>query len=362
MVGENDIKDLFIYSIDEIFPEKSVTLLSEKKDGTVLFALLVLFFFLFLGDDIMIDLHYDLLSILYYCYKKNDFSYIKTIQKYYEENVVHGVVANLYFMSEDEMKEESGDWFEPVNVVERFRIATNLFLKFFPELEVIYSIEGCDYIEGPEELEELYKLGLRNILLVWNNKNRYGSGNQSDSGLTDEGRVLLRKAIDLGISIDLSHMNRNTFSDTVKLLKEEKAKGKQFSVIVSHSNCYDLYPHDRNLTDQQLLSIKEFSPVVGLVSYGPFVSSSEDRGKLAKRYVEHIVHMVELLGIDSVGVATDDMSFGPVLFGDSEDIQIFDYGQVGKQLTALLKDTFTEDEINQILYKNSYEKLFRKKE
>ena len=308
----------------------------------------------------MIDLHYDLLSILYYCYKKNDFSYINKIQEYYKENEVRGVVANLYFMNEEEMKEEMGELFDSIDVVERFRISTSLFQKYFPNLDVVYSIEGCDFIQRPEELEDLYKLGLRNILLVWNNKNRYGSGNRSSGGLTDLGRVFLRKVIDLGISIDLSHMNPATFSDTVELLKEEKRKGKDVIVIASHSNCYDLYSHPRNLRDEQLLSLKELSPVIGLVSYGPFVSSSKDIEELAKNYVEHIVHVRDLLGIDSVGLSTDDMKFGPALFGDEDDIQIFDYGRVGKQIRALLKDTFTEEDIDKVLYKNSYNKLFRR--
>ena len=308
----------------------------------------------------MIDLHYDLLSILYYCYKKNDFRYIKKLQEYYKENNVRGVVANLYFMNEEEMREEMKELFEPIDVVERFRISTTLFRKYFPNLDAVYSIEGCDFIQGPEELEKLYQLGLRNILLVWNNKNRYGSGNCSSDGLTKEGRVLLRKAIDLGISIDLSHMNPKTFSDTMLFLKEEKQKGRDVTVIVSHSNCYDLYPHVRNLSDEQLLSIKEFSPVVGIVSYGPFVSSSENREELMKKYVEHLVHVRDLLGIDSVGVSTDDMKFGPALFGDEDDIQIFDYSQVGKQIKESLKDTFTQEEINKVLYENSYNKLFRR--
>ena len=308
----------------------------------------------------MIDLHYDLLSILYYCYKKNDFRYIKKLQEYYKENNVRGAVANLYFLYEEEMKEEMKELFEPIDVVERFRISTTLFRKYFPNLNAVYSIEGCDFIQGPEELEKLYQLGLRNILLVWNNKNRYGSGNCSSDGLTKEGRVLLRKAIDLGISIDLSHMNPKTFSDTVLFLKEEKQKGRDITVIVSHSNCYDLYPHVRNLSDEQLLSIKEFSPVVGLVSYGPFVSSSENREELMRKYVEHLVHVRDLLGIDSVGVSTDDMKFGPALFGDEDDIQVFDYSQVGKQIKELLKDTFTQEEINKVLYENSYNKLFRR--
>lgn len=308
----------------------------------------------------MIDLHYDLLSILYYCYKRDDFDYIKTIQRYYQENGVRGVVANLYFMSEDEMKEELGELYEPVDVVEMFRTSTSLFCKYFPNLDVVYSIEGCDYIDNLSQLEELYQLGLRNILLVWNNKNKYGSGNRSGDGLSEEGKEFLRKAIELGISIDLSHMNLNTFSDTVSLLKEEKDNGRDVKVVVSHSNCYNLYSHPRNLTDEQLLSLQDLNPVIGLVSYGPFVSSSENLEELKELYVKHILHVRDLLGIDAVGVSTDDMKFDTVLFDADDDIQVFTYSNVYDEVKELLGKVLGEKEIYKVLYENSYNQLFRK--
>ena len=306
----------------------------------------------------MIDLHYDLLSILYYCYLKNDFSYIEEVKKRISSSGVLGIVCNLYFMSKDEMKEEMGDKYQDISVVEMFRISTKLFYEYFPDVKAIFSIEGCDFVER-EDLDELYSLGLRNILLVWNNKNKYGSGNRSDKGLTEEGKQFLRKAIDLGISIDLSHMNHNTFYDTVSLLKEEKNKGKDVCVIVSHSNCYSLCNHPRNLDDEQILSLKEFNPVIGLVSYGPFVSSSTDIGQLRKEYVEHIKHVISLLGEDAVGVSTDDMKFDYELLGNSDDIQLFPYKSIGNELEKLLKEMGISN-VKKIMFENSYNKLFRR--
>ena len=306
----------------------------------------------------MIDLHYDLLSILYYCYLKNDFSYIEEVKKRISSSGVLGIVCNLYFMSKDEMKEEMGDKYQDISVVEMFRISTKLFHEYFPDVKAIFSIEGCDFVEI-DDLDELYSLGLRNILLVWNNKNKYGSGNRSDKGLTEDGKKFLRKAIDLGISIDLSHMNHNTFYDTVSLLKEEKNKGKDVCVIVSHSNCYSLCNHPRNLDDEQILSLKEFNPVIGLVSYGPFVSSSTDIGQLRKEYVEHIKHVISLLGEDVVGVSTDDMKFDYELLGNSDDIQLFPYKSIGNELEKLLKEKGISN-VKKIMFENSYNKLFRR--
>ena len=187
----------------------------------------------------MIDLHHDLLSIMYYSYLKNDYSYLKEWVKCFREDNVSGLLANLYFMNKKEMALEIGDDRE-INVVEMFKKSTEMFKEYLPNINVIFSIEGCDYIKDVNELEELYNLGLRNILLVWNNPNRYGSGNNDSYGLTNAGREFLIKAIDLGISIDLSHMNKNTFYDTIDLIREQKALGKDVKVIASHSNCFEI--------------------------------------------------------------------------------------------------------------------------
>lgn len=309
----------------------------------------------------MIDMHYDILSVLYSSYIQGDFSYIENWVKNYNNDNVTGIIANLYFMSEDEMEEELGDYFDKnVSVLDMFRVVVCLFEKYLPNTKVVYSIEGCDYIKDCDELEKLYQFGLRNILLVWNNKNKYGSGNRSDDGLTFLGKEFLIKAIDLGISIDLSHMNKNTFWDTIDLLREQKKLGKSFKVIVSHSNCFSLCRNSRNLDDEQILALKEFDVIMGIVSYEPFVSEREDISDdlLKDKYLEHINHVVSLLGIDHVGIATDDMTFATSLFGVDEGKEVFSYHNIKSDLTKLLSRVYNKDEIEKILYRNIYNKLF----
>ena len=279
----------------------------------------------------MIDMHYDLLSILYQCYLRMDFSYINKIMSVFRNDNVSGLLANLYFMNEEEMKEELGDNYGEIDVVDMFRVSTKLFKEYFPDLNVIYSIEGCDYIKDLDELEELYNLGLRNILLVWNNPNKYGSGNKGDYGLTDEGREFIKKAIDLGISIDFSHMNKNTFNDTYELIKEEIKNGKSVKVIASHSNSYSVCPHIRNLTDEQLKCLKELDAIVGVVSYSGFVlSTSSSTEDLKSKYLEHINHVVSIMGKYNVGISTDDMDFSIDLFNDDCGPNTFNYNTVKK--------------------------------
>ena len=307
----------------------------------------------------MIDLHYDLLSILYQCYLRMDFSYIDKIKNNFREDNVSGVIANLYFMNEEEMKEELGDNYGEIDVVDMFKISTNLFREYFPNLDVIFSIEGCDYIKDIDELEELYNLGLRNILLVWNNPNKYGSGNKGDYGLTEEGKEFIKKAIDLGISIDFSHMNKNTFYDTYRLVMEEKKLGKDVKVIASHSNSFKYCPHVRNLDDDQLKCLKEMDAIVGVVSYSGFVlSTNSSKEDLKNKYLEHLNHIVSIMGKYNVGISTDDMEFSIDLFNQNYGPDVFDYNSVKDELIELMKNDYLENEIENILYNNIHNKLF----
>ncbi len=309
----------------------------------------------------MIDTHYDLLTILYIESLNNDFSYTEEFKKNFNKDNVNGIIANLYFMKKDEMKDELGiDITKEFSVVDMFKKATDLFKEKINIDKVLFSIEGCDYIKDESELEELYNLGLRNILLVWNNKNKYGSGIRSDNGLTEEGKRFLRKAMDLGISIDLSHMNKNTFWDTINLIKEEKSKGNNVKVIASHSNCYSLCQNPRNLDDDQIKALKEVGGIMSLVSFGPFVDSEEtDKEKLKEKYIKHIQHAVDILGLDNVSVATDDMNFTKILDSKTETRNIFDYKNIKEELTNLLKKDYNEEGIEKILYKNIKNKYWR---
>ena len=75
----------------------------------------------------MIDMHYDMLSVIYQCYIRNDYSYIEKWIKHYNSDNVSGLIANLYFMNEEEMKNEIGE--REINVLEMFRVTTEIFKK-----------------------------------------------------------------------------------------------------------------------------------------------------------------------------------------------------------------------------------------
>ena len=308
----------------------------------------------------MFDAHYDLLTVAYCSYLRNDYTYLSNFVKNFNHENVTSLIANLYFMSKKEMQEELGkDYFrEDVSVLEMFKKAKEIVNKYLPKnITIIYSIEGCDYIKDEQELLALYKEGLRSIILTWNEKNKYASGNRHKSGLTPLGCSFIKKAIDLGIGIDLSHANKQSFYDIIKIIKEEKNKGKSVVCYASHSNA--LCDRERNLDDQQLEALKQIDALVGVFSHKKFVTSSKcSIHEYGKKYLEQICYVIDKLGnIKNVMLSTDDMSFASDYDPLYATCPIFPYSTIKKEITNLLATKFSQENIDLLLRKNAINRL-----
>lgn len=275
----------------------------------------------------MYDMHYDLLTILYFNLKNNNKlsnqdKLISDCLKIYNNNVLGGII-DLYFMSPNEMLDELGITSEELQDVKKMFKQSINYLNTFKEkgiipanIDFIYSIEGCDYLKDENDLDELYELGLRAILPVWNEKNKFGSGNRSSEGLTLLGEKLIKKAIDLGIIIDVSHANKQTFNDILDVIENEQQKGKKVMVVATHSNVRALCNRDRNLDDEQLIRLKNVGGYIGLFTNGNFLSLNNKNLTLKERqkeYINHLRYIIEKIEFptNKILVSTDDMNFSP---------------------------------------------------
>lgn len=300
----------------------------------------------------MYDAHFDLLTILYVL--NNNKKYIEKLKKNLNDNLI-GLNANLYFMSRKEMMEEL-NLNENIDVVKMFEKSVKLIESLNLKSKVIYSIEGCDYIKSVEELEYLNTLGLKAILLVWNNENKYGSGIRSDKGLTEKGKLFIQKAIDLDIAIDLSHANEKTFYGIVDVIKKSN---KKVICYASHSNIYEIQNNPRNLKIKQLKALKEIGGYLGLVMHPPFITDSKDDNVIKKDFLKHIKIASQIMGVDRIMLASDNLEFYDELNVESPDSP-FKQSSIKESLKQLLKEYFTEEEIDKIMYKNAlkiYEKI-----
>ena len=305
----------------------------------------------------MVDTHYDLLSICYKCYIDNDYSKIEKFSKEIISSGVKCIFANLYFMSKKEMIDELGINYyrEDVSILDMFKISKSILNKYLPNIEFVYSIEGCDYL-NIEDLEPLYNEGLRSILLVWNEENKYGSGNRSDKGLTLEGKEFIEKAIELGIGIDVSHANEPTFYGIIEVVKDNINKGKDVLCYASHSNSRKLHDRPRNLTDDELYALKSVNGYVGLLSNSHFISCGHTGLSSIQKdeYMKHIAYVGNIIGYDKVMLSTDNMMFMADYDPEYGLVGIFNYPNIKDEIEVELLKYFDSNTKDNILFNNAY--------
>lgn len=324
----------------------------------------------------LFDNHYDLLTSTYINFdKENKFrdidKFIKISEDLYQNNIIGGII-NLFFMSDEEMQEELGiSKSKYNNVLDVFELSVKQ-LEFFKmagyipsDIKFLYSIEGCDYL-NIEDLDKLYELGLRSILPVWNNENKYGSGIRSDKGLTDLGKELISKAVDLGIIIDVSHANEKTFYNIIDYISELKELGKNPTVIASHSNLKTFCYNERNLTEDQVNSLKNVGGYLGLFTNSKFLVNDFDKLSLEQRqmnFLEMLKYVVYDLKypINKILLSTDDMDYYPT--DKYHNSNAFNMKTISSDLEHLLLTTFDEEIVKKLMNENSmdlYESVLNK--
>ena len=175
-------------------------------------------------------------------------------------------------------------------------------------IAAILHMEGAEAIDADlAMLDSLHDTGLRSLGPVWSRPTIFGhgvpfafpSGPDTGPGLTDSGRRLVKRCDDLGILIDLSHMNEAGFWDVAKL--------SAGPLIATHSNAHAVSRHARNLTDDQLRAIADSGGMVGLNFATAFLRPD---GKMLPEVpfevmMRHLDHMLGILGEDHVGLGSD---------------------------------------------------------
>jgi len=168
------------------------------------------------------------------------------------------------------------------------------------KIAAVLSIEGGEAIEGDlGVLRVLYKLGVRLLTLTWNQRNQIADGigeYRTGSGLTELGLKVIDEMNDLGMLIDVSHLSETGFWDVIKRSKAP--------IVASHSNCYTLCPHLRNLKDEQIKTLTDKGGVIG-ITFVPNFLTQEKRKTTVEDVVKHIDYLVGKAGVDYVGLGSD---------------------------------------------------------
>lgn len=165
-------------------------------------------------------------------------------------------------------------------------------------LAIILHFQGTSPIENDLRLADAYKaLGVSMIMLAYNQKNRVGDGceERTDAGLSNFGVDLVKRLNELKIVVDCSHTGMRTTLDAIEM--------SSAPVVFSHSNPHTVFASRRNITDEQIKAVAQSGGLVGINGFPHYVSSA--RKPSLDDYIRHIDYVVDLVGIDHVGLGID---------------------------------------------------------
>ena len=160
-------------------------------------------------------------------------------------------------------------------------------------------------------------------------------GNIEHNGLSSFGKEVVAEMNRVGMMIDLSHASEKTFYDVLEC--------SNVPVICSHSSSRLLCDHPRNLTDNQMRALAAKGGVAQVCLYSGFLKKGG--GATVDDAVKHIVHMVDVMGIDSVGIGSD-FDGGGGLPG------LEDASRFNSFTRRLMREGFSDDDLSKIWGRN----------
>jgi membrane dipeptidase len=173
------------------------------------------------------------------------------------------------------------------------------------KIALVITMEGVEPLGTDRELlRSFYELGVRAIGLTHARRNAAGAGGlfaptgSSRDGLSAFGRDVVQQCEALGVIVDLAHISPGGFDDIVAITTKPP--------IVSHTNARKYYDIERNISDEQIKMIGERRGVIGVNAV--LVSPKKEESTL-DRYIDHIEHIKNLIGIDGVAIGFDFFEF-----------------------------------------------------
>ena len=184
------------------------------------------------------------------------------------------------------------------------------------------------------QLEHFAKRGIVYMTLCHNGDNDIcdsAKGNAEHGGLSPFGEKVVQEMNRLGIMVDMSHAAESSFYDALEVSKKP--------IVCSHSSARSLCNHPRNLTDEQMKALAQKGGVAQVTMYNGFLRTDGQATILDA--VEHLNHMVNIMGIEHVGIGTD-------FDGDGGVPGMANASEVINFTRRLLQERYTEEQIQMI--------------
>lgn len=212
------------------------------------------------------------------------------------------------------------------------------------KISAFLTIEnGYPVLGEMEKLKKYHDMGVGLMTLTWNDPNCFGyphskNPEEMKRGLTDFGKEAVEYMNELGMIVDVSHLSDGGFYDVAEISR------KPF--VASHSNCREVSPATRNLTDDMIRVLAEKGGVAGINFEPSFLNADvTDPHSRVEQMCEHVLHFINIGGIECVGIGTDFDGIGGQL-------EIGECTKMNLLFDALHKKGICESDIEKIAFSN----------
>lgn len=204
----------------------------------------------------------------------------------------------------------------------------------------LLGIEGAHALEGDlANLDAFARRGVRYLGLAHFSRNdvcspAYGRGADASMGLTPFGREVVARCEELGVLVDLAHVNKKGFLEACAMATRPP--------IVSHTGVAGAFAHWRNVDDEQLRAVADRGGVVGVIFCPKYLG-----GDGLAPVVKHLQHIVDVVGEDAPALGSDWDGF----IVPTKDL--CDAARLPLLTDALLEAGFSERAVGKILHANA---------
>jgi len=164
-------------------------------------------------------------------------------------------------------------------------------------IAVILGLQNSEHFRDVADVALFHQIGQRCSQLTYNTQNLLGSGSTErvDGGVTDFGAEIVAEMNKVGMLVDVSHSGDRTTLDAIALSAKP--------IAITHSNCRALVNHPRLKTDEAIKAMAAKGGVMGITGVRMFVAAKEPT--TVAHIVDHIDHVVKLVGVEHVGIGSD---------------------------------------------------------
>ena len=178
-------------------------------------------------------------------------------------------------------------------------------------IAILPALEAASILENEvDRVDVLYGLGIRCMGITYNEANTLGSGliEKNDSGLTKFGYKVVERMNLLGMVIDISHCGDQT---SLNVIEASRAP-----VFITHAGARAIWNSPRMKSDEVLKACAAKGGIIGVCAAPNTTLSSKNPNEHSiESVMEHLEYLIDLVGIDHVGLGPD------TFFGDHVGLQ-----------------------------------------